>query len=493
LNAKRRHQLPPAILVIHTLLLVFLIYTPALIAQAPGTFTPTGTLTTPRGYGHTATLLQNGKVLITGGMNDCCQLLASAEIFDPVTGTFTATGDMTVGRSHHSATLLPDGRVLIAGGGGSGSLATAELYDPSTGIFTMTGNMVTAQTSPSATLLNNGTVLITGGEIGSTSDWPIVATPELYDPATGTFKATADYADRNTGSMYGTWGLVGVPATLLPNDTVLIAGEPTAELYDPAIGTFSLTDKMTAYTFLGGPSDPLYINGRTATLLRDGHVLLVGGENEDLGDFIAELYDPSPGKFTTLGLTTTGRGYGHTATLLGNGTVLIAGGQEPQSIRSTELYDPATRLFTRTTDMTSPRFLHTATLLMDGRVLMVGGGPSSGSGELYVPSTLIPAQIVTDLRFDRTSVVTGSSYAVNVSGSNLTPQTFFDVRFTSPGSSLSAAALNWQRGIVESHDVPAGLGAGMWTINGVRAHRDEADHTGDFNPLSATITVVQFP
>src|SRR5262249_32704911 len=157
------------------------------------------------------------------------------------------------------------------------------------------------------------------------------------------------------------------------NGKVLIAGEPTAELYDPAAGTFSLTDQMTAHSFLAGRLHPAYINGRTATLLRNGKVLLVGGENEDFGWFIAELYDPSTGKFTTLGLMTTSRGYGHTATLLRDGGVLIAGGQEPGSIASTELYNPATGIFTYVADMTSPRFLHTATLLMDGRVLIVGG------------------------------------------------------------------------------------------------------------------------
>jgi hypothetical protein len=384
---------------------------------------------------------------------------------------------------------------LIAGGGEPGILATAELYDPSTGSFTPTGNMVTRQAFHTATVLNNGKVLITGGIIDSTSDWPIVARPELYDPATGTFSATGDYADRNTGSMYGTWGLVGVPAVLLPNGTVLVTGEPTAELYDPATGTFSLTDKMTANTFLGGPTDPIYISGRTATLLPDGKIVLVGGENEDLGWFIAELYDPSARKFTTLGLMTTGRGYGHTATLLRDGTVLIAGGQEPESISSTEVYDPATRLFTRTADMTSPRFLHTATLLMDGRVLMVGSAnngrtsQSAITAELYNPSTSTPAQLVTGLRFDRTSVPPGSSYSVNVSGTNLTPQTFFDVRFTSPESTDSAVLLNWQRGVDANHEVPVGLVAGSWTINGVRTHEIETDHTGNFFPVSATITV----
>src|SRR5215831_17502534 len=181
------------------LLLLLLNHTRAAAAQASGTFIPSGTLATPRASGHTPTLLLNGKVLIAGGVNDCCHSLASAELFDPESGTFTPTGNMTTGRAGHSATLLPDGRVLIAGGGAGGSLATAELYDPSTGIFTPTGNMVTGQAVHNATLLNNGKVLITGGIIELTSDWPIVARPELYDSATGTFSPTGDYADRNPG------------------------------------------------------------------------------------------------------------------------------------------------------------------------------------------------------------------------------------------------------------------------------------------------------
>jgi hypothetical protein len=93
------------------------------------------------------------------------------------------------------------------------------------------------------------------------------------------------------------------------------------------------------------------------------------------------------------------------------------------------------------------------------------------------------------LRFDQTSVVEGSSYSATVSGSNLATQTFFDVRFTSPGSKTSAVVLNWQRGLAASHSVPAGTASGNWTINGVRAHEIEVDHTGNFFPISATITV----
>ena len=120
---------------------------------------------------------------------------------------------------------------------------------------------------------------------------------------------------------------------------------------------------------------------------------------------------------------------------------------------------------------------------------MVGGFPNWASAELYIPSVLIPAQVVTAIQFDGTSVVAGTSYSVNVSGSNLTPQTFFDVRFIAPGSKDSDVVLNWQRGLAASHNVPFGIAPGSWTINGVRAHEIETDHTGSFFPVSATITV----
>jgi hypothetical protein len=132
---------------------------------------------------------------------------------------------------------------------------------------------------------------------------------------------------------------------------------------------------------------------------------------------------------------------------------------------------------------------------MDGRVLLAGGytaypaSPNSESAELYVPSVLVPAQVVTALQFDQTSVAAGASYSINVSGSNLTAQTFFDVRFTVPGSDASDVVLNWQRGLAASHGVSAGTAVGIWTITGVRPHQIDTDHTGSFIPVSATITV----
>jgi hypothetical protein len=146
---------------------------------ATGKWTYTGSLVEPREL-HTATLLPNGQVLVTGGYNLPNGSLASAELYNPVRGTWTATGSMTVVRFSHTATLLPDGKVLAAGGYGEGGvgdiLASAELYDPVTGTFTRTGDMNDARAVYTATLLTTGDVLVAGGYPGP------LASAELYDP-----------------------------------------------------------------------------------------------------------------------------------------------------------------------------------------------------------------------------------------------------------------------------------------------------------------------
>src|SRR5262245_1067022 len=475
-------------------------------AQSLGTFTATGDMTTAR-VGHTATLLLDGRVLIVGG-----DKTGTAELYDPATGTFTPTGNGTTGHgggaswgAPPTAALLPDGRVLIAGG------SKSEIYDPVTGSFTATGNMVSNQRAFTATALTNGKVLITGGTNGETDCCAIAAHPELYDPSTGTFNLTGPYAEMSVpsfanGYSAGTSGLTYTAATLLSDGKVLILSEPAAEIYDPVTNSFSVTGSMVAVDEGGFWGKPTEISARTATLMTNEKVLIAGGEPAyyDTGDFPlsrAELYDASTGTFTGTSSMRTAR-QGHSATLLPDGTILITGGRVNNFYDATplaELYSPSSGAFSGQLNMTASRGYHQATRLRDGRVLITGGlnsGSSAypgyqtlASAELYTPAVLVTDAVVTDLQFDRTSVVVGSSFSAKFSGSNLTRETFFDVRFTSPGSNNSDVILNWQRGLEVSHDVAAGTVAGRYTINGVRAHEIESDHTGIFFPVSATLTV----
>jgi len=196
-------------------MLLLMLSLPRPAAAQPGTFSPTGSMITAR-FGHTATLLPNGKVLVAGGDNSSGDL-TSAELFNPATGTFSPTGSMNVPRNTQTATLLQNGQVLVAGGppftlpGGS-----AELYNPATGTFTNTGSMAFPHYGPLAGLLPDGRV---------------VSVCNISDP--------------------------GVPRC-------------GAELYSPASGTWSD----------GGQADPSAAGGYTLTMLNNGRVLISGGADQ---------------------------------------------------------------------------------------------------------------------------------------------------------------------------------------------------------------------
>jgi Tol biopolymer transport system component len=295
-----------------------------------GTWTATGNMVTPR-YFATATLLRNGKVLVAGGGVTSSADTTSAELYDPSTGTWTATGKMARSHTLATATLLRNGKVLVAGGIDNtkppstccGGAATAELYNPSTGTWTATGNMTTPRRDHTATLLPGGKVLVAGGDDGTFTaanggNPGVLASAELYDPGTGSWTATRNMAMPR----------VGQTATLLPDGTVLVAGGGgsaalVAELYDPAKGS---------WTEAGSPPGDVL----TATLLPDGTVLVAFCCRH------AELYDPGAGSWTVTASQSTDIGDGTTATLLPDGTVLEAGGEgRGRDFASAELYHPA--------------------------------------------------------------------------------------------------------------------------------------------------------
>jgi len=343
------------------------IYDPAM-----GSWTSTGSLSTARAN-HTATLLSNGKVLIAGGFtgsNGYYSYLSSAEVYDPATSTWNSLG-MTMGRAFHTATLLRNGKVLVAGGFGSiGSLSSAEVYDPATGIWSSTNSMNTARQNHTATLLPNGKVLVAGGHRFINISFSYLNSAELYDPATGSWSTTSSMSTPRQDHT----------ATLLPNGKVLVAGGYTStspyylssvEIYDPATGSWSTTSSMS-----------MARSSYTATLLPNGKVLIAGGSTSTSPYYLssAEIYDPATGTWSTTGSMSTARSY-HTATLLPNGKVLVAGG----GLNSTELYDPATGTWSNTGSMSMARSSHTATLLPNGKVLVAGGSGLS-SAEIYDPA-----------------------------------------------------------------------------------------------------------
>lgn len=344
-----------------------------LVVYAHG-FVAAGNMTAARAL-HTSTLLNGGKVLITGGTNfgNPPTVMASAEIYDPTAGTFAATANMQTARADHTATLLNDGRVLIAGGCSitlTDPLASAELFDATGATSTATGSMNTARCGHTATLLPSGKVLLVGGfDSTSTS----LASAELFDPTTNTFSSTGNL---QTARKQHT-------ATLLASGKVLVTGGidaksndlDSAELYDPTAGTFTtVVGTMTAAR--AGHTATLFTAGTDA-----GKVLLAGGvDATGQAQNTAELFDPVAQSFTATNNMIATHAF-YTATLLQDGTVLLAGG--PTSVA--ELFDPSSGNFSATGSLVQAFEQHAATLLPNGQVLVTGGsnGTSIASAELY--------------------------------------------------------------------------------------------------------------
>ncbi len=301
-----------------------------------GAWTTTGAMTTRR-WVHTATLLDDGRVLATGGRaSQGGPALATAELYDPKSGTWSPTGSLSVDRFAHTATRLPDGRVLIAGGFSAGlttndqpNLDTAEIYDPATGRFTPTAPMATRRALHLAILLPSGKVLVAGGRT-CTGPPPVACnstftttTSELFDPATGTWTPTGSLSvPHHTAGIT----LLRDGRALLPGGFPTGTGDLVVEAYDPALGTWAVLEPLRVARARGG-----------ATLLPGGRVLVGPGfPNTDT----AEVYDPASGQWDLPTRTPSLGRFNASFTALPNGTVLVAGGGSGGY--SADIFDPAT-------------------------------------------------------------------------------------------------------------------------------------------------------
>jgi hypothetical protein len=338
---------------------------------------------------HTATLLNNGQVLVAGGYaySSINPSTEKAELFDPTNGNWTYTGDLIYSRDGHTATLFPDGQVLVTGGFGklkiqTSSLAqpTAELYDPEEGTWSQSNSMSLPRYNHRATLLDEDRVLVTGGVPDAALD-----KAEIYTKGAGF---------QSTGQLHN--GRTLHTATLLNNGKVLVTGgqvisrldTQTAELWDPDNGQWTLTGSLN-YGRLS----------HTATLLPNGKVLVVGGYHKlDSSTYQyeghIELYDPDTEQWTEV------KDFqlfvvNHTATILTNGKVLVAGGIYVDPYHggptTTYLYNIKTSIWRTAAPNKTWRTSHTATRLPNGRVLVAGGWYGSTAYpselcEIYYPS-----------------------------------------------------------------------------------------------------------
>lgn len=349
-----------------------LVFVPAKV----GIFRPVPSMHSRRGEGPAAVLLQDGRVLVAGG-NIATGPTNTAEIFDPVTETWTLTGSMGHARTNgHTATLLRDGRVLVAGGSNDFGFInpSADIFSPATGQFTFNGSMAQSRQLHAATLLGDGTVLLASG---TTVNGLSTTTAELYHPVANVFRRTLTDMLR---------GHADYTATSLPDGRVVLAGgqpfcqfgaENRVELYEP------LTQQFSQLGFLTLPRV-----GHVAALLPGGNILIVGGSQANNSCLFtglldtAEIFDPVAGSSRLLASRLCSKKFRPTISPLPDGRFLIAGGFNRDNSHDAsgcaDIYDPATETFSPTGRMVFPRGDHFAVPLGNGDILLGGGNDEAG-------------------------------------------------------------------------------------------------------------------
>ena len=318
-------------------------------------WSPTGSLRTAR-RAHSATLLNDGRVLVAGGLTGDGTQLTSAEIYDPATESWSSAGDMSLGRFNHSAIRLASGKVLVVGGSSVDPSLWSETYDPSNNTWTPVGPMLAWASGRTLTLLADGVLAVSYTQ-GS------AVNAQIYSPSTNGWTAAAPLHHPRSGHS----------ATLLPDGRVLVSGgsipganaiEPTSEIFDPAAGNWTDAGAMIH----GGW-------GSSTVMLPNGKALATGGALPFPQLFTStETFDPATLSWT-LGASMKRSRESHTALVLPTGQVLAVGGwydfQPAYTI--SELYDAASSQWSDTATMISSRAECTVTLLGNGKVLAAGG------------------------------------------------------------------------------------------------------------------------
>jgi hypothetical protein len=308
--------------------------------------------------------LSSGKVLVVGGLDSAGGYLASGELYDPATNSWTSAPPLLQALAEHSAVLLPDGRVLVEGTYwvAQFGFASAELYDPATNSWSMAAAPPIAGQRDTATLLTNGKVLVAGG-LGSSS-------AALYDPGTNSWTYTGSLSVARAAHT----------ATLLPNGNVLLTGGGNnpgrvalSELYEPSTGLWSGVGTLATARI-----------NHSATLLADGRLLVNGGYGEvgvNMTSALAstEIYDPGVPTISASPSLNLPRS-NHNNVLLPDGRVLSTGGRDASAtaLATTELRDAVTESWSFGPNMTTSRQNHRATVLMTGEVLVTGGSNAGG-------------------------------------------------------------------------------------------------------------------
>jgi hypothetical protein len=335
---------------------------------------------------HAAVLLNDGRVLVTGGETAARTQLATTEMYDPEANTWTALDDMAIPRANHAMALLPSGKVLIMGGGKNAPIgqpsslevtATCELFDPSTLAFTSTGSMLDPRSHFQTVVLPTGKVMVMGGgasthdhgatcsaipDCGPLADG--LASSEIYDEATGLWSSTAAMETAR----------YSFSATLLKSGLVLVVAGVnhgphsfnSVEIYDPTTGTWAA----------GTPLPGQDREHHSAALMGDGRVMVAGGKQADVTPLRrVDVYDPStqqwsgapalPNVRTMPGLVE-----------LSSGNLLTAGGYNQfdlAAVNTAAVFDQATNTWVDLPNLDTGRFASTLTLLANGDVLMAGG------------------------------------------------------------------------------------------------------------------------